>query len=511
MKNRCGHIVPALNRTIATLFLAILVTLALAGCGGRDQTSPIPTGPIPVTTGVAPTSGPSSGGTVIVITGTGFTGATAVAFAPTGGGAEVAAAAFTIDSDTQITATTPATSFSALPTTTNVKVTTPGGTSAVAAAGQFTFHPAFAVNPPTGPPAGGTNVTITGSGFTGATAVRFGAVDAGSFTVVSDNEITATSPAGSLTVDVTVTTPQGTTVPTNPGSKFTYVQGANFFAFNSVPNTTLRGSEVNSNSTFAILPGDAGIIVKASGANTTQILPSPTAENLRAVTQNAGNVYILVGDNGTILTSNVVNSVSDPIVWTLRPAPTANDLFGVESDATSQVAVGEAGSIIRSTDPTAAWTLQTSGVTTDLFAVTFGAGQFVAVGAQGTVLTSPDGITWTTRASGTTQDLRGVNVYVANATTTIIAVGAGGTIITSTDGGATWTTQISGTTVNLNAVGNTSVKVIAVGDGGLALVSPTGIGWAPSNTNTTANLNAADSKPSLVFMGGAQGTVTGAN
>jgi hypothetical protein len=420
LKNHFGHIAPGLSRTIVTLFLTVLVTLALAGCGG-DHVFWSVVAPVPIS------------------------------------------------------------------------------------------PPAFSVNPPTGPPAGGTDVTITGSGFTGATAVNFGTVDAASFTVISDNQISATSPPGTLTVDVTVTTPQGTTVPTNPGSKFTYVQDANFFAFNSVPNTTLRGSEVNSNSTFAILPGDAGIIVKARGAVTTEILPSPTAENLRAVSQNAGMVFILVGDNGTIVTSNVVNTVGDAIVWTLQPAPTANDLFGVERDATSQVAVGEAGTIIHASDPTAAWTLQTSGVTTDLFAVTFGGGQFVAVGAQGTVLTSPDGITWTPRTSGITQDLRGVNVYVANATMTIIAVGAAGTIITSTDGGATWTVQISGTTVNLNAVGSTGTKVIAVGDGGLALVSPPGIGWAPSNTNTTADLLAADSKPGLVFMGGAQGTVLGAN
>ncbi|MEU4588539.1 IPT/TIG domain-containing protein [Kitasatospora aureofaciens] len=56
----------------------------------------------------------------------------------------------------------------------------------------------------------GSVVTLTGSGFSGATAVRFGAVAAPSFTVVSDTQITATAPAGSGTVQVTVTTPGGT-------------------------------------------------------------------------------------------------------------------------------------------------------------------------------------------------------------------------------------------------------------------------------------------------------------
>src|SRR6516162_3151416 len=66
------------------------------------------------------------------------------------------------------------------------------------------------VSPNTGPTSGGTNVTITGTNFSGATAVRFGSNAAGSFTVNSATQITATSPAGSGTVDVTVTTEGGT-------------------------------------------------------------------------------------------------------------------------------------------------------------------------------------------------------------------------------------------------------------------------------------------------------------
>ncbi|MFD8708719.1 IPT/TIG domain-containing protein [Kitasatospora sp. NPDC059648] len=58
--------------------------------------------------------------------------------------------------------------------------------------------------------AAGAVVTLTGSGFPGATAVRFDAVAAPSFTVVSATQITATAPAGSGTVQVTVTTPGGT-------------------------------------------------------------------------------------------------------------------------------------------------------------------------------------------------------------------------------------------------------------------------------------------------------------
>lgn len=62
----------------------------------------------------------------------------------------------------------------------------------------------------TGPAAGGTTLTITGTGLAGATAVRFGSVDAASFKVNSATSITAQSPAGTAgIVDVTVTTPNG--------------------------------------------------------------------------------------------------------------------------------------------------------------------------------------------------------------------------------------------------------------------------------------------------------------
>jgi hypothetical protein len=66
------------------------------------------------------------------------------------------------------------------------------------------------VTPDKGPTAGGTAVVITGSNFSGAEKVAFGGAEV-AFTLVSDKEITTTSPAGEAGhVDVTVTTPQGT-------------------------------------------------------------------------------------------------------------------------------------------------------------------------------------------------------------------------------------------------------------------------------------------------------------
>ena len=64
-------------------------------------------------------------------------------------------------------------------------------------------------------------MTITGADFTGATAVRFGSNSAARFTVNLDSSITAITPPGTDTVDVTVTTPRGTSPATSAG-RFAY-------------------------------------------------------------------------------------------------------------------------------------------------------------------------------------------------------------------------------------------------------------------------------------------------
>ena len=79
-----------------------------------------------------------------------------------------------------------------------------------------------AINPTSGSVDGGDTVVITGSGFTGATDVGFGATNATSISVDNDNQITAVSPAGSSTVDVTIITPNGTSA-ISAVDQFTYM------------------------------------------------------------------------------------------------------------------------------------------------------------------------------------------------------------------------------------------------------------------------------------------------
>jgi hypothetical protein len=102
-----------------------------------------------------------------------------------------------------------------------------GWTSVAAGTTSYTALPSSALSvtalkPTSGPSAGGTSVTITGAGFLSGSTVQFGAVPATQVVVNSPTSITATSPAGSGAVDVTVSNSNGTSA-TGSADRFTYL------------------------------------------------------------------------------------------------------------------------------------------------------------------------------------------------------------------------------------------------------------------------------------------------
>src|SRR5262249_27396673 len=132
-------------------------------------------------------------GTTITITGTNFTGTSLVKFGGT-------ASTFSVLSPTSIKATVPAAAI-----TGPVSVSTASGSSA--SSGSFTVLPSMSVFTPSSG-AVGASVVIMGGGFSGATEVKFGNVNA-TYTVLSAISIKATVPIGAITSPVTVTTPSG--------------------------------------------------------------------------------------------------------------------------------------------------------------------------------------------------------------------------------------------------------------------------------------------------------------
>ncbi len=192
--------------------------------------------PRPSVTAVEPDHGPPAGGTRVTIRGHGFKDVSGVKFGT------ASATSVSVESESSMTVTAPAFGSGAQDSVW-IYVTTPGGTS-IGEEGSseqvgFTYEPTVTeVEPHTGPSAGGTKVTIRGTAFEGELSggphkeieiptvqgVRFGSTAATSVKVVSETEITAVSPAGEGTVDVTVRTPFGTS-PVVAGDQFTYKPG----------------------------------------------------------------------------------------------------------------------------------------------------------------------------------------------------------------------------------------------------------------------------------------------
>ena len=171
--------------------------------------------PAPSITSINPTSGPTSGGTPVTITGTGFLAGATVTI----GG--VSATVGTITS-TSIAVTTPAGSAGAK----NIVVTNTDSQSATGS-GLFTYiapNPApsiTSINPTSGPTAGGTSITITGTGFLPGATVSIGGVSATVGTITSTS-IAVTTPAGSAGAKNIVVTNTDSQTATGVGL-FTYI------------------------------------------------------------------------------------------------------------------------------------------------------------------------------------------------------------------------------------------------------------------------------------------------
>ncbi|NUR57940.1 MAG: hypothetical protein HOV87_04445 [Catenulispora sp.] len=225
-----------------------------------------PTGSIAfVQTALAPTVAAVSpaqgiGGAKVVITGGPFIGGGSVTAVTFGG---VPAAEFTVDSETQITATVPAQSVR----TVDVTVTDDNGTSAVAPSDRYTYvlpPPTISsLSPNSGVSSGGTTVVITGTDFATAKSVYFGGTAASSFTVDSDTQITAVTRAQhNGTVPVTVTNSAGVSTAVQDFTFFSpvpAVTGLSPSSGTSAGGTTVTITGIRFTGTFRVMFGGVAV------------------------------------------------------------------------------------------------------------------------------------------------------------------------------------------------------------------------------------------------------------
>ncbi len=200
--------------SLAILLPFIAATFALSSTNNVSAQ----VGPLPVVIDLSPDHGPNVGGNLVGITGDNFNNAYQVSF-----GAHLAD--FDVVSDDYILATVPAGVGSV-----SVYVTTLAGTSSLSQAAIYTYEGSFLptvtdVDPSGGPLAGGTLVTVTGTGFLTATVVLFGGISV-PFTVTSDTSLWTVAPASltAKTVDIRVTNPAGTS-PATVADDYVYSDG----------------------------------------------------------------------------------------------------------------------------------------------------------------------------------------------------------------------------------------------------------------------------------------------
>jgi formylglycine-generating enzyme required for sulfatase activity len=165
----------------------------------------------PTVTGLTPDAGPLAAGSVVTISGGHLLNAFQVTFGNRSG--EIIS-----NGATQLVVRVPVAKQAS---TVEVNVQTAGGSSS---AGSFSYHGAPTITsatPDKGGVAGGTLVTITGTGFFGSPSVRFGTIEALAVSVQSATQVTAVAPAGpSGTVDLTLTTESGYAVTESAFSYF---------------------------------------------------------------------------------------------------------------------------------------------------------------------------------------------------------------------------------------------------------------------------------------------------
>jgi hypothetical protein len=264
----------------------------------------------PTVSGASPQVGPLAGGTTVTISGSGFSGATAVDFGTT------PAASFTVDSDSQITATAPAAASAG---SVDITVTTAGGTSATGTADQFTYLAApvvLDISPQVGPLAGGTTVTISGSGFSGATAVDFGTIPAASFAVDSDTEITAAAPAAASagSVDITVTAAGGTSA-TGSVDSYGYAAAPTVSGISPATGSSAGGTSVTISGTALV---GASTVDFGTTPATSFTVDSDTEITATAPAEAAGSVDVTVTTPG----GTSATSAADQFTFETGPANT---------------------------------------------------------------------------------------------------------------------------------------------------------------------------------------------
>ncbi len=471
---------------------AVTVTVTAPGGAASVGSPQFTYATAPTVSAVNPTVGPTAGGTSVTISGTGFVSGATVRFGSNAATNVVVAGASTI------TATAPAGTAGAV----NVTVTVPAGTSAVVSADQFTYGTTptvSALNPVAGPTAGGTPVTITGTGFVSGATVHFGPTAATNVVVVSATTITATAPAGAAgAVNVTVTTPTGTSA-TGPANQFTYDTPPTVTGLSPASGLTTGGTSVTITGTGFV----SGATVRfGSNAATNVVVGSATSLTATAPAGAAGAVNVTVVTPGG--TSPVV--VADQFTYGATPTVTAlNPAAGPTAAGTLVTVTGSGfvtGATVRFGSNAATNVVVASSTTITASAPAGTAGSVVNV-----TVTVPAGTSATGPANQFTYDA----LPSVTAVSPTFGPASGGTSLTITGTGfVSGTAVLFGASAATNVVVSSATSLTATAPAGTAGVINVTV-TTPGGTSATGTANqfTYDATPTVTGLSPASGLTTG--
>jgi hypothetical protein len=176
-----------------------------------------------------------------------------------------------------------------------------GASNAVTPMGEPTVTQ---ISPDEGPSAGGTSINVTGTGFysDGSTTVQVGSSAATSVSCTTATSCSATTPAGSGTVDVTVTTPSGTSA-TGPADHFSYVPAPSVTGVSPSAGSTGGGSQIVVSGTgFYTVPGDTSVEVGGTPATDVSCSTDTACEAVTPPGKGVADVTVTT-PSGTSATS----------------------------------------------------------------------------------------------------------------------------------------------------------------------------------------------------------------
>ncbi len=299
----------------------------------------------PAVTSSSPTSGPVGGGTTVTITGTGFQSDGGVTVVLVGGGGSLSN--LKVVSDTQITGVTPAKSPISASLVLETAGTSGQANSLFISAGGFNFLPTVSsVSPAQGALAGGSSVTITGTGFTGASQVWFGSTAATSFRVNSSTSITATAPAGSDStgwVDVRVVSNNEESATTTADQ---FVYGPTITSLSPTSGPVDGGTQITLTGTgFKSDGGVASVLVNNLAATSVTVSSdtSLTAVVPAATNGLSGTAAVVVKMKGTTGQASTASATAPQV---FAYVPRVGSLTGTQTPVVGAVAGGTSVSVI---------------------------------------------------------------------------------------------------------------------------------------------------------------------